>query len=137
MENQSGVWVVHEEMFVDELSINLLYNCRGKVDEYQNNNRQKITRKDVAEWILQNYYNEKKYKEWYNINGHGRDIDEKKLYNYDEEYRTAVDEERIYLLHLIGYNNVEIGEAVGYVRQTVAKKIKAFEEERLQEFIKW
>lgn len=136
MDNQKVVRFVHEEMFVDDIELGLMYECRDDINGYEDGSGRKIKRGDAADWVLKNYYNSRKFREWYNENGHGRDLDEVRLYNYDENYKRAVDEERIYLLYLMGYNYTEIGNAVGLTRQTVAKKVKSFEEERLHEFVK-
>ncbi len=57
------------------------------------------------------------------------------LYQYNEEYRKSVDEERLYLLYLIGIEVTKVANNFGVSRQTVYSRIKNFEENRLQEFL--
>ncbi len=84
---------------------------------------------------MNDYYNDRKFTE-YCKEGKGR-IPEtaEQLYQWNEEYRKSVDEERLYLLYLIGIAVTKVANTFGVSRQTVYSRIKSFEENRLQEFL--
>lgn len=135
METLKKVWVVYDEMFCDELSIKLLYQNKDLINEFVDENDNHISKSAVADWVMNNYYNDRKFAE-YCKEGKGK-IPEtaEQLYQCNEEYRKSVDEERLYLLHLIGIEVTKVANIFGVSRQTVYSRIKVFEENRLQEFL--
>lgn len=135
METLEKVWVLYDEMFCDELSIKLLYKNKDLINEFVDENENPISKSAVADWIMENYYNDRKFVE-YCKEGKGK-IPEtaEQLYQCNEEYRKSVDEERLYLLFLIGVSVTKVANIFGVSRQTVYSRIKSFEENRLQEFI--
>ncbi len=135
METLEKVWVLYDEMFCDELSIKLLYQNKDLINEFVDENENPISKKAVADWIMENYYNDRKFME-YCEEGKGR-IPEtaEQLYQCNEEYRKSVDEERLYLLCLIGIAVTKVANIFGVSRQTVYSRMKNFEENRLQEFL--
>ena len=81
------------------------------------------------------YYNDRKFVE-YCKERKGKILETaEQLYQYNEEYRKSVDEERLYLLYLIGIAVTKVANTFGVSRQTVYSRIKNFEENRLQEFL--
>lgn len=92
------VWVLYDEIFCDELSIKLLYQNKDLINEFVDENENPISKSVVADWIMENYYNDRKFVE-YCKQGKGK-IPETadQLYQCNEEYRKSVDEERLYLL---------------------------------------
>lgn len=135
METLEKVWVLYDEMFCDELSIKLLYKNKDLINEFVDENENPISKSAVADWIMENYYNDRKFVE-YCKEGKGK-IPEtaEQLYQCNEEYRKSVDEERLYLLFLIGVSVTKVANIFGVSRQTVYSRIRSFEENRLQEFI--
>lgn len=135
METLEKVWVLYDEMFCDELSIKLLYQNKDLINEFVDENENPISKSAVADWIMENYYNDRKFVE-YCKEGKGK-IPEtaEQLYQCNEEYRKSVDEERLYLLYLIGIAVKNVANTFGVSRQTVYSRIKNFEEKRLQEFL--
>lgn len=135
METLEKVWVLYDEMFCDELSIKLLYKNKDLINEFVNENENPISKSAVADWIMENYYNGRKFVE-YCKQGKGK-IPEtaEQLYQCNEEYRKSVDEERLYLLFLIGVSVTKVANTFGVSRQTVYSRIKNFEENRLHEFL--
>lgn len=58
-----------------------------------------ISKSAVADWIMENYYNDRKFVE-YCKEGKGKILETaEQLYQYNEEYRKSVDEERLYKGH--------------------------------------
>ena len=108
-----------------------IYNIDGFVDENGNT----ISKSAVADWVMNNYYNNRKFVE-YCKEGKGK-IPEtaEQLYLWNEGYRKSVDEERLYLLFQIGVAVTKVANLFGISRQTVYARKKSFEEDRLQEFI--
>lgn len=135
METLEKVWVLYDEMFCDELSIKLLYKNKDLINEFVDENENPISKSAVADWIMENYYNDRKFVE-YCKQGKGK-IPEtaEQLYQCNEEYRKSVDEERLYLLFLIGVSVTKVANTFEVSRQTVYSRIKNFEENRLQEFL--
>lgn len=135
METLEKVWVLYDEMFCDELSIKLLYQNKDLINEFVDENENPISKSAVVDWIMENYYNDRKFVE-YCKQGKGK-IPEtaEQLYQCNEEYRKSVDEERLYLLYLIGVPVTKVANIFGVSRQTVYSRIKNFEENRLQEFL--
>lgn len=111
--------VQYDESFIDEVTIPLLQEIRGKQREYllsyyeyekeMPKSMKAISEEQAIKWILEQYTNEK-------------------------SDRKKIKEEKIYLLHLMGVGDTKIGEYFGVSRQTIHKKIRDFEENRLQEF---
>lgn len=111
--------VQHDELFVDEVTISLLQEIRGKKRKYllsyyeyeeeMAKSTKAISEEQAIKWILEQYTNKK-------------------------SDRKKIKEEKIYILHLMGVGDTKIGEYFGVSRQTIHKKIKDFEENRLQEF---
>lgn len=102
METLEKVWVLYDEMFCDELSIKLLYQKKDSISEFVDENENPISKSAVAVWIMENYYNDRKFVE-YCKERKGKILETaEQLYQYNEEYRKSVDEERLYLLYLIG-----------------------------------
>ena len=136
METIEKVWVTYNGTFCDELSIKVLYENKGNIDEFEYENGNTISKSAVADWIMENYYNDRKFME-YCKEGKGK-IPEtaEQLYLWNEEYRKSVDEERLYILFQIGVAVTKVANLFGISRQTVYARIKSFEENRLQEFLK-
>lgn len=133
METLEKVWVLYDEMFCDELSIKLLYQKKDLISEFVDENP--ISKSAVADWIMEKYYNDRKFVEYYKERK-GKILETaEQLYQYNEEYRKSVDEERLYLLYLIGIAVTKVANTFGVSRQTVYSRIKNFEENRLQEFL--
>ncbi len=111
---ENGLWVEYEECFEDEATISMLYELRedsGKVYLlYKNGHGKYISLEEAVKWILEKYANEKSTAE-------------------------ELKEEKMYILYLMGINVTKIGEYFGVSRQTVHKKIKSFESNRLQQFL--
>lgn len=111
--------VQYDESFIDEVTIPLLQKIRGKQREYllsyyeyekeMPKSMKAISEEQAIKWILEQYTNEK-------------------------SDRKKIKEEKIYLLHLMGVGDTKIGEYFGVSRQTIHKKIRDFEENRLHEF---
>lgn len=135
METLEKVWVLYDEMFCDELSIKLLYKNKNCINEFVDENENPIRKSAVTDWVMNNYYNDREFME-YCKEGKGK-IPEtaEQLYQCNEEYRKSVDEERLYLLYLIGVPVTKVANIFGVSRQTVYSRIKNFEENRLQEFL--
>ena len=136
METIEKVWVTYNGMFCDELSIKLLYENQDNINGFVDENDNTISKSAVADWIMENYYNDRKFME-YCKEGKGK-IPEtaEQLYLWNEEYRKSVDEERLYILFQIGIAVTKVANLFGISRQTVYARIKSFEENRLQEFLK-
>lgn len=135
METLEKVLVEYDEMFCDEISIKLLYQHKNKIEGFVDENNNQVSKSAVADWIMENYHNDRKFMK-YCKEGKGK-IPEtaEQLYQCNEEYRKSVDEERIYLLFLIGVPVTKVANIFGVSRQTVYSRIKNFEENRLQEFL--
>ena len=113
--------VLHDDCFIDEATISLLHDIKGEKRkyllsyyEYEKERAQKeqsISEEQAVKWILEKYT--------------GKDSSHEEL-----------NEEKIYMLHLMGIGATRIGEYFGVSRQTVHKKINSFEDNRLQKFIK-
>lgn len=134
METVNEVLVLYDEFFVDELTIQLLYEKKDCVVEYQDENGNEIKKHIVMDWVLNQYYNHDKFLECRRKCSERRYETERQLYQYNEEYQRLVDEERLYILYLIGIEVTKVANIFGVSRQTVYKRIKSFEENRLQEF---
>ena len=135
METLEKVWVLYDEMFCDELSIKLLYQNKDLINEFVDENENPISKSAVADWIMQNYYNDRKFVEYCKERKGKIPETAEQLYQYNEEYRKTVDEERLYLLCLIGIPVTKVANTFGISRQTVYSRIKNFEDNRLQEFL--
>lgn len=135
METLEKVWVLYDEIFCDELSIKLLYQNKDLINEFVDENENPISKSVVADWIMNNYYNDRKFMEYCNERRGKIPETAKQLYQLNEEYRKSVDEERLYLLCLIGMPVTKVANSFGVSRQTVYSRIKNFEENRLQEFL--
>lgn len=130
METLEKVWVLYDEMFCDELSIKLLYQKKDSISEFVDENENPISKSAVADWIMEKYYNDRKFVE-YCKERKGKILETaEQLYQYNEEYRKSVDEERLYLLYLIGIAVTKVANTFGVSRQTVYSRIKNFEENR-------
>lgn len=129
--------VFHNVMFVDKLSIELVCKNKENIIGFMDENSNPISKKVVADWIMENYYNETKFKEYCRDGRYRRPETAKELYQWNEEYRKSVDEERLYLLYLIKLPITEIADIVGVSRQTVYSRIKVFEEKRLNEILRY
>lgn len=135
METLETVLVEYDEMFCDEISIKLLYQHKNKIEGFVDENNNQVSKSAVADWIMENYYNDGKFVE-YCKERKGKILETaEQLYQYNEEYRKSVDEERLYLLYLIGIAVTKVANTFGVSRQTVYSRIKNFEENRLQEFL--
>lgn len=135
METMEKVFIVYDEMFCDELSIKLLYENKEIINEFVDENGNTISKGEVADWILKNYYNDRMFADYCKV-GQGKiPKTAEQLYQYNEEYKKSVDEERYYLLHLIGMPVTKVANTFDISRQTVYGRIKSFEENRLQEFL--
>ena len=135
METLETVLVEYDEMFCDEISIKLLYQHKNKIEGFVDENNNQVSKSAVADWIMENYYNDRKFVE-YCKERKGKKLETaEQLYQYNEEYRKSVDEERLYLLYLIGIAVTKVANTFGVSRQTVYSRIKNFEENRLQEFL--
>ena len=64
METLEKVWVLYDEMFCDELSIKLLYQKKDLINEFVDENENPISKSAVADWIMKNYYNDRKFVEY-------------------------------------------------------------------------
>ena len=113
MVTEGKIYFEYDEMFCDEISIKLLYQHRRTTSGFVDDNNEPVRKSEVEDWIMENYYNDRKF----NV------------------YRRSVDEERLYLLYLIGTPVTKIASIFGVSRQTVYSRIKAFEENRLHEFL--
>lgn len=135
METLETVLVEYDEMFCDEISIKLLYQHKNKIEGFVDENNNQVSKSAVADWIMENYYNDRKFVE-YCKERKGKILETaEQLYQYNEEYRKSVDEERLYLLYLIGIAVTKVANTFGVSRQTVYSRIKNFEENRLQDFL--
>ena len=135
METLETVLVEYDEMFCDEISIKLLYQHKNKIEGFVDENNNQVSKSAVADRIMENYYNDRKFV-GYCKEGKGKILETaEQLYQYNEEYRKIVDEERLYLLYLIGIAVTKVANTFGVSRQTVYSRIKNFEENRLQEFL--
>lgn len=135
METLETVLVEYDEMFCDEISIKLLYQHKNKIEGFVDENNNQVSKSAVADWIMENYYNDRKFVE-YCKERKGKILETaEQLYQYNEEYRKIVDEERLYLLYLIGIAVTKVANTFGVSRQTVYSRINNFEENRLQEFL--
>lgn len=93
METLEKVWALYDEMLCDELSIKLLYKGKDLISEFVDENENPISKSAVADWIMENYYNDRKFVE-YCKEGKGKILETaEQLYQYNEEYRKSVDEE--------------------------------------------
>lgn len=135
METLETVLVEYDEMFCDEISIKLLYQHKNKIEGFVDENNNQVSKSAVVDWIMENYYNDRKFVE-YCKERKGKILETaEQLYQYNEEYRKSVDEERLYLLYLIGIAVTKVANTFGVSWQTVYSRIKNFEENRLQEFL--
>lgn len=135
METLEKVWVLYDEMFCDELSIKLLYQNKDLINEFVDENENPISKSVVTDWIMNNYYNDRKFVEYCKQRKGKIPETAEQLYQCDEEYRKRVDEERLYLLCLTGIPVTKVANIFGVSRQTVYSRMKYFEENRLQEFL--
>lgn len=135
METLAKVFVLYNEMFCDELSIKLLYHNKDSINGFVDENGTPIRKSAVADWVMENYYNDRKFMEYCKEGKGSMPETAKQLYQYNEEYRKSVDEERLYLLYLIGVPVTKVANTFGVSRQTVYSRKKSFEENRLQEFL--
>lgn len=135
MVTEGKIYFEYDEMFCDEISIKLLYQHRRTISGFVDDNNEPVRKSEVVDWIMENYYNDRKFNV-YCQEGKGK-IPEtaEQLYRWNEEYRRSVDEERLYLLYLIGTPVTNMANIFGVSRQTVYSRIKAFEENRLHEFL--
>lgn len=115
MEAIEKVWVTYNGTFCDELSIKVLYENKGNIDEFEDENGNTISKSAVADWIMENYYNDRKFME-YCKEGKGK-IPEtaEQLYLWNEEYRKSVDEERLYVLFQIGVAVTKVANLLVYL----------------------
>lgn len=124
METLETVLVEYDEMFCDEISIKLLYQHKNKIEGFVDENNNQVSKSAVADWIMENYYNDRKFVE-YCKERKGKILETaEQLYQYNEEYRKSVDEERLYLLYLIGIAVTKVANTFGVSRQTVYSRIK-------------
>ncbi len=135
METVSKVLVLYDEFFVDELTIQLLYENKNSVVEYQDENGNVIGKHTVMDWVLNQYYDYGKFVEYRKKYQERGFETERQLYQYNEEYRRLVDDERLYLLYLIGIEVTKVANIFGVSRQTVYNRIQNFEKNKLQEVI--
>ncbi len=135
METVSKVLVLYDEFFVDELTIQLLYENKNSVVEYQDENGNVIGKHIVMAWVLNQYYDYGKFVEYRKKYQERGFETERQLYQYNEEYRRLVDDERLYLLYLIGIEVTKVANIFGVSRQTVYNRIQNFEKNKLQEVI--
>ena len=135
METLEKVLVEYDEMFCDEISIKLLYQHKNKIEGFVDENNNQVSKSAVADWIMENYYNDRKFVEYCKERKWKILETAEQLYQYNEEYRKSVDEERLYLLYQIGIAVTKVANTFGVSRQTVYSRIKNFEENRLQEFL--
>lgn len=61
METLEKVCVLYDEMFCDELSIKLLYQKKDLINEFVDENENPISKSAVADWIMENYHNDRKF----------------------------------------------------------------------------
>ena len=134
MQTVRKIWCTYDEFFCDELSIKLLYEHKDSITEYADEKGNELKQREVIDWVLQEYYNHSKFLEYCRECKGKIPEEERQLYHWEEEYRRYVDEERLYILWLMGVEVTKIATAYGISRQAVYKKIKSFEEKRLQEF---
>ena len=64
METLEKVWALYDEMLCDELSIKLLYKDKDLISEFVDENENPISKSAVADWIMENYYNDRKFVEY-------------------------------------------------------------------------
>lgn len=134
MKTLEKVWVLYDEMFCDELSIKLLYQHKDFINEFVDENENPISKSAVADWIMENYYNDRKFVE-YCKEGKGKILETaEQLYQYNEEYRKSVDEERLYLLYMIGIAVTKVANTFGVSRQTVYSRIKTLKKTDCRNF---
>ena len=119
----------------DPFSMRMLYKIKSEPRIYVDENMRELKRSEVVNLVMSDYYNEKKYNQWHNERPGISRREPNKVYEVDPEYKAAVDEERIYILYLMGISIVAISKLFEYSRPTIYKKIKRFEEARLQEFL--
>lgn len=125
--NIEKVFVTYEEMFCDELDVEVLYKNKGNINGYESEKGEVLTKKEVMDWVMENYYNRRVYVEWCNNNILYNLEDEVQLYVHSTEYRKLVDAERLYILYLMGVEITKIAEIFGISRPTVYSKIKTYE----------
>lgn len=133
MEKINIIW--GDGAFGDEFSLQMLYKIKSEPRRYADENMRELKRSDVVHWVMSEYYNEKKCKQWHEERPGIKLYEAHKIYEIDRDYKAAVDEERIYILYLMGISIVAISKLFGYSRPTIYKKIRRFEKERLQEFL--
>lgn len=126
--NIEKVYVTYDEMFCDEISVDILCKNKGNINGYESCKGETLTKKEVTDWIVANYYNRRGYVEWYNSSKIHNSMDERKLYLYDANYKELVDMERLYILYLMGMEITKIAEIFDISRPTVYKRIKTYEE---------
>ena len=126
--NIEKVFVTYEEIFCDEISVDVLYKNKGNINGYENEQGERLTQKEVIEWVATKYYNRRVYVEWCNSGKVRATEDEEKLYKNDAEYRDLVDKERIYILHLMEIEIAKIANVFYVSRPTVYKKIEQYKE---------
>lgn len=139
METLEKVLVEYDEMFCDEISIKLLYQHKNKIEGFVDENNNQVSKSAVADWIMENYYNDRKFMK-YCKEGKGK-IPEtaEQLYQCNEEYRKSVDEETVNARHArVEYDEsklkmmIELGIPVAGVkldknRITVCEGVEVFE----------
>lgn len=83
-----------------------------------------ISKSAVVDWVMSKYYNNRRFTE-YCKESKGR-IPEtaEQLYQWNEEYRKSVGEERLYLLYLIGMSVTKDANIFEVSRQTAYSRIK-------------
>lgn len=64
METLETVLVEYDEMFCDEISIKLLYQHKNKIEGFVDENNNQVSKSAVADWIMENYYNDRKFVEY-------------------------------------------------------------------------
>ena len=109
--------VLHDDFFIDEATVSLLHSIKGKKRKYllsyyeydkeESQKEQNISEEQAVKWILEKYTSK-------------------------DGSTEGLKEEKMYMLHLMGIGATKIGEYFGVSRQTVHKKIKSFEDNRLQ-----
>lgn len=122
------VWVVYDGFFYDKLTAELIYESRDNIKGFRDEKDNLLSKSEVAGWIMKHYYNRRKFVE-YRWKEKGRTPDTaEQLYQWNEDYRKSVDEERLYLLYMIGIPVTKVANIFGVSRQTVYSRVKKFEE---------
>lgn len=121
--------------FYYDLCIRDLYKYKSTPFVYADEYFREVEKSKVLEWVKDKYFNNQKCEQWNDEHPYDRERSPEELYQTDEEYKKAVDEERLYIMYLMGIDKTAIAKHFGYSRPTVYTKIKQFEENRLQEFL--